>query len=191
MPTHKQATVDLLDENRVITKGRNDESLSISFPDSPIIGKKISLTDEERRDAYQDLALDGAVLDGWCFDNFNRDYDKNSPPDIVDVETGPGGMPGTPHMPNPLSPGVSGAGDLGVSVQSNGVDPTKLSSPPSNLEELSHNMSKPPYVGDGSDLDPMASSKRISKTKLGDYLMGKSSDLSVGSDSRGLITPSE
>ena len=178
MPTHKQATVDLLDENRGITKGRNDESLSIGFPDSPIIGKEISLTDDERRSAFQDLALDGVVLDGWCFDSFDRDYDKNSPPAFDDVEVGPAGLPGSPHMPNLISPGP-------------GANPANMDPPPDNLEEMPQHASKPPFVGDGADLDPLTSSKRTSKTKLGDYLMGKSSDQLAGSDSRGLITPSE
>jgi len=185
MPTQKQATVDLLDEGRSLqgpgtggTKGRNDASLSVSFPGSPIIGKDATITDEERHTTFQDLALDGKVLNGWCFDSFNRDYDENDPPSLSDVQTGPGGLPGSPRMPNPVSPGTS-------------ANPSDMGTPPDNLEEMAQHVSKPPFVGVGSELDPMVSSKRTSQTKLGDYLMGKSSDQLAGSDSRGLITPSE
>ena len=189
MPTQKQATVDLLDETRVITRGRNDASLSVSFPDSPIIGKDASITDEERHSTFQDLVLDGKVLDGWCFDSFNRDYHENGAPTlenpppgqgVPDVETGPAGLPASPHMPNPVSPG-----------QGNGVNPTNMGEPPVEIESMAQHASMPPFIGEGSALSPQKSSKRMSGTKLGDYLMGKSSDQLVGSDSRGLITPSE
>ena len=176
MPTQKQATVDLLDGNRTYqgpgtagTKGRDDASLSKSFPDSPIIGKTVTITDEERHETYQDLALDGTVLNGWCFDSFNRDYSKNGAPSLEnpapgsgtpDVVTGGGGLPGSPHLPNPASPGVASNGDLGVAIQSNGVNPANIPEPPTNLEDLPQHASRPPYVGEGSALSPKVSSKR-------------------------------
>ncbi len=197
MPTQKQQTVDLLDEKRLITKSRDDASLSVSFPDSPIIGKHITITDKERHDYFQDHVLD-ITEGGWCFDSFNRNYDENGAPSlenpppgfgVPDVLTGPEGLPGSPHMPNPVSPGVTSAGELGVPVQSNGVNPAHMSAPPDELESLPQHASMPPFVGVGSGLSPKTSSKRMSGMRLGDYIMGKSSDQTIGSDSRGLIIP--
>jgi hypothetical protein len=186
VPTQKQQTVDLLDEKRLITKSRDDVSLSVSFPDSPIIGKHITITDKERHDYFQDHVLD-ITEGGWCFDSFNRNYDENGAPSlenpppgfgVPDVLTGPEGLPGSPHMPNPVSPGEGG-----------GVDPANMGDPPAELESLPQHASMPPFVGVGSGLSPKTSSKRMAGMRLGDYIMGKSSDQTIGSDSRGLIIP--
>jgi len=77
-----------------------------------------------------------------------------------DVETGGAGLPASPFVPNPVSPGE---GSTDPSDQ--GEAPADFGSTPSAT----------PFVGVGSQLSPQASSNAISKQTLGDYGFGKSS----------------
>ena len=51
---------------------RRDANLRAAFPESPIY--KNDITDEERRKAYQELALDGVVNSGNGINSFDRDF---------------------------------------------------------------------------------------------------------------------
>ncbi len=147
-------------------------SLKTSFPGSPIIGQNITLTPEERRTEFQKLVLDGEVTNGFCFSTFNRDFSENDPPVYEDVETGPGGLPGSPFTPNVVSPG-----------EGNGVDPTKMGDPPAYMYDgddpfliKTTKASRPPFNGSMTDTDPKATSAAIDQTKidtLGEH-MGRS-----------------
>jgi len=102
---------------------RQPVNLKASFPDSPIY--KGEITDEERRELFQELALDGVVQNGNGFSAFNRDYvgsTKDPIPNINDVATGGGGLPASPYIPNLTSPGP---GSLNYSDQPvfNGILP--------------------------------------------------------------------
>lgn len=175
MPSHNQNTVNIPEGGTGGMGGVNElsrsntESLKASFPGSPIHDG--TLTRENVQTQYQELAMDGEVLDGFCFPKFNRDYDKGAdgekPPAIADVETGGEGLPGSPHMPNPASPGV---GSANASDQPD---------PPADMEK--NKSSRPPFIGEGTDLDPATSSAKQSGLKLKDYILGKSTPTSVGS----------
>ena len=175
MPTHNQGTVDIPEGGTGALGGvaelsrSNSESLKKSFPASPIHNGEMTRENTQKR--FQELALDGEVLDGFCFPKFNRDYNEGADgeklPVIADVETGGEGKPGSPHMPNPISPGVGSA------------NPADQADPPSDMEE--NKKSRPPFIGQGTDLDPMTSSTQQSGHKLKDYMFGKSTTTSVGS----------
>jgi len=179
MPSHNQNTVDTpgggngkLGGVKELSRS-NTKSLKASFPGSPIHDG--SLTRDFIQDHFQENVLDGIVENGYCFSSFSRDYDKgtapNKPPVLSEVATGPGGLPAGPHVPNPASPGVGS------------VNPADLPDPPDGFEKLK--TSRPPYIGEGSALDPMASSKRQSTHKVKKYIMGKSHKGSVGSYNKG------
>ena len=175
MPSHNQGTVDIPEGGTGALGGvaelsrSNSESLKKSFPGSPIHDG--SMTRDNVQKGFQELALDGEVLDGFCFPKFNRDYhegaDGEKPPVIADVETGGEGKPGSPHMPNPVSPGVGS------------MNPADQPAPPDDME--STKTSRPPFIGEGTELDPMTSSTQQSGHKLKDYMLGKSTATSVGS----------
>lgn len=93
---------------------RRQSNLQSMFPTSPIYQGDI--TDEERKRAYQALSLDGNVNDsadsagitvpggpGHGVNTHERDY--GGAPDLSLVETGGGGLPASPYMPNLTSPG--------------------------------------------------------------------------------------
>jgi len=142
---------------------RNEANLQAAFASSPIYAGE--LTDNERKEKYQSEALDGIVLNGLGLNSFDRDYDENDPPDFDDVETGGGGLPATPYVPNLSSPGPGSvfAGD------------------------------QPPYTGEivdstsefGSGLggltSPSETSKNMASQTLGDYISGRSYKGSDGS----------
>jgi len=72
-----------------------------AFPASPIY--KGELTDQERKEAFDKLVLQGTVVGGNGLNSFNRDF--VDAPDLSEVITGGGGLPATPYMPNITSPG--------------------------------------------------------------------------------------
>ena len=142
---------------------RNETNLQAAFPASPIYAGE--LTDDERKEMYQIEALDGIVLNGLGLNSFNRDYDQNDPPDFADVETGGGGLPATPYVPNLASPGP---GSIFPGDQ------------PPFEGEISD--STPEFgVGLGGLTSPSETSKGLSSQKLGDYISGKSYNGSDGS----------
>lgn len=169
MPSHNQNTVDTpeggtgaLGNVNGLSRS-NTASLRTSFPGSPIHSGQ--MTRESVQSDFQEKVLDGAVENGWCFSSFDRDY--SGAPDISkDVEFGPGGLPGSPHMPNPVSPGAGS------------VDPTKMAAPPENMEQSK--TSRPPYIGSGSALEPAASSTAQAQHTVKTYQMGKSHATIVG-----------
>jgi len=142
---------------------RNSENLKSIFSASPIhLG---DLSDEERTDLYQELALDGEVLGGLGLNSFNRDY-VNSP-DLSEVETGGGGLPASPYMPNPTSPGP-GSINASDKPEFNGSIPNMEN----NVEFGS---------GLGGTVSPSQTSENIASQTLSSYISGKSYEGSNGS----------
>ena len=136
---------------------RRDQNLRASFPDSPI--HKGELSDEERKKLYQELALDGTVVGGLGINSFNRDFENA--PDLNEVETGAGGLPASPFVPNLASPGPGSvsAADL---PEYNG----ELPDPEFNVEF---------GTGQGGLVSPKTTSQEISKQgTLGTYISGRS-----------------
>jgi len=123
------------------------------FPGSPIYDG--TLTDEERTEFYENRVLHAEVNDGGhTFGTFSTDFSLNDAPNLNDVETGGGGLPASPWVPNPTS-----APD---------VDPTQQPDPP---EDFGKTPNDTPFNGVGSQANPSQTTKAISDTKLGDYLM--------------------
>jgi hypothetical protein len=130
----------------------NTANLAAAFNASPILNGDDPLVDDGSADApllahYRTLALDGIVNDGGhTYGEFNRDYAENGAPSYGEVETGGGGLPASPWVPNPASPAPDGYGE----------------DPPEQWG-----------TGVGSQLSPQESSAQIASQKLGDYVMGR------------------
>ena len=102
MPTHTQKIV----ESVATTKGMGSAStatVQACFPASPMYAGDI--TDDERKAAFQELVLGPDVNDGGhTFGTLKRSFEDA--PDLSEVETGGGGLPASPYVPNPVSPGA-------------------------------------------------------------------------------------
>jgi len=137
---------------------RNQLNLSAMFGDSPLPGYLSEITDDERKEVYQKETLDGTISDGMGFPNFNTSYTANGAPLLADVETGGGGLPATPYVPNPDSPGP-GSQSAADQAEFKGTIPE----------------SGPEYgSGLGGLVSPVTTSTEIEKQTLGSYLQGSS-----------------
>lgn len=156
MASHKQGTV----EPPVTVRGMGragSGDLNASYSSSPIHSGDI--TAESIRLKFQKEVLDGVINDGGhTFGTFNPNYEDA--PDMNDVPTGGGGLPASPYVPNPVSPGEGS------------VDPSSQAKAP---EGFGSTPSATPFTGVGSQLSPKASSEAISAQTLGQYGLGKSS----------------
>lgn len=157
MPSHKQGTVEPpITDRRMGSSASND--LKSSFGSSPIYSG--DMTAESIREQYQKEILDGVINDGGhTFGTYDPNY--VDAPDMNDVETGGSGLPASPFVPNPVSPGEGS------------VDPSDQAEAPDGFGETP---SATPFSGVGSQLSPKASSESISKQTLGQYGLGKSSN---------------
>tara|TARA_R110001583_G_scaffold16272_8_gene66665 strand:- start:4179 stop:4679 length:501 start_codon:yes stop_codon:yes gene_type:complete len=139
---------------------RKESNLHSIFPESPIY--KGDMTDANVTAAYQTV-MDGGVTDGYGFPNFVASFtDPNNPlggaPDIAKVKTGGGGLPATPYVPNPTSPGA-GVTTAGAVASYQGSIPA----------------SAPEYgSGLGGTVSPNVTSNGIESQTLGNYLLGRS-----------------
>ena len=141
---------------------RNDSNIRASFPDSPIHSGE--LTDEERKKLYQELALDGIVKVGHGINNYSRDFvgtEKDPVPNLLEVETGGGGLPASPFVPNLTSPGPGSMNAADMPEYAG-----ELKDPASNVEFGS---------GRGGLVSPHETSKELAKQgTLGSYISGRS-----------------
>lgn len=153
MPTHTQGMTEAVSSVRDL--GSSDTAtVQASFPASPLYAGDI--TDDERKEQFQALVLDGQVNDeGHTFGTFERDY--SGAPNYADVETGGGGLPGSPWAPNPVSPGPGS------------LNPADQADPPDGWGQTPGDGWG---VGVGSQLAPDASSAAQSAGTLGDYSLG-------------------
>ena len=138
---------------------RNERNLQKSFSASPIYNGE--LDDDERHLAYQELAMDGNVQDGLGLNSFNRDFtgtERDPVPDLNDVITGGSGLPASPFVPNPTSPGPG-------SVFPNDQAPFEGELPEAGVEFGS---------GLGGQTTPVETSQQIASQKIGDYISGRS-----------------
>lgn len=138
---------------------RKDGNLKSIFAASPVyLGE---LTDAERKRTYQELALDGTVVGGNGINSYNRDF--ADAPDLTEVETGGGGLPASPYMPNLTSPGPGS-----VSAADQPVYNGELPDPETNVEFGS---------GLGGLANPADTSGRIAEQNIvtiGSYISGRS-----------------
>jgi hypothetical protein len=135
-----------------------------AFPASPI--HKGELTDNERKQIFDKLVLQGTIVGGNGINSFNRDF--VNAPDLESVATGGGGLPATPYMPNITSPGP---GSL------NAADQPEFQGDLPNPEDRMNWGS-----GLGNTTSPSKTSKDIAKTSvLGSFISGRSF---IGSDGK-------
>ena len=144
---------------------RNNVNIKSAFPSSPIYLEE--LTDEERKESFKNLVLDGLVLNGNGINSFDRDY--SNAPNLEDVEIGGGGKPSSPYTPNLTSPGPGSVNAADQPVY-NGVIPDaseKQSAFGSGL---------------GGTVSPSETSSQMKDiASLGEYISGKSYQGSDGS----------
>ena len=133
-------------------------NLQSAFSASPIHSGEIGV--EERKTKFQNEVLDGVVLNGNGFTEFNRDYSENENLDISAIDITTLNLP-SPYVPNPTSPGV-GSFDADDKEPFEGQikDPATVNSQFGS--------------GNNSTYNPAISSKKLSELKLGSYLPGKS-----------------
>ena len=154
MPTHKQGSVDPVTTERDLGRSATNDLQSM-FATSPVH----TMTADSIRAQYQSDVLDGVTNDGGhTFGEFNKDY--SSSPKMEDVPTGGEGLPASPFVPNPSSPGE---GSIEPSAQ------------PAAPDGFGQTPSGTPFAGVGSQLDPNASSAAISSQQIGDLAADRSS----------------
>jgi len=153
MPTHKQNMVESVP--REYAQGSaSTQRLQGIYSASPIYLGEI--TNSGLVEQYQTEVMDAVINDnGHTFGTFDTSFTEA--PDLAEVETGGGGLPATPYVPNPTSPGPGS------------MDPTKQAEAPEGFGE---NPNSQWGSGVGHALQPKASSEKISSQKLGDYVMG-------------------
>lgn len=137
---------------------RKENNVKSCFQNSPIHLEE--LTDEERKETFKKLVLDGLVLNGHGINSFNRDY--SNAPNLEDVETGGAGKPASPYHPNLTSPGP---GSINPADQ-----------PVYNGEILSKEEKQTAFgTGLGGTANPADTSKLMKDVaSLGEYISGKS-----------------
>mgnify|MGYP001179042808 CR=1 FL=1 len=156
MPTHTQGTVDAPVTKR--SAGKTDTNdLKAIYSQSPMY--KGEVTPESIKAQFQNEVIDAVINDqGHTFGTFDTNY--VDAPNLEDVETGGGGLPASPYVPNPSSPGPGS------------INPTDQPEAPDGYGQ---NAPTQWGSGVGHALQPADSSAKISGQKLGDYVMGKSS----------------
>ena len=153
MPTHKQNMVET-NPSEYAQGSAGSQRLQAIYPASPIFLGDITNAGLVKQ--YQTEVLDAVINDnGHTFGTFDTAF--IAAPDLADVEPGGGGLPATPYVPNPTSPGPGS------------MDPTKQAAAPKGFGE---NPNTQWGSGVGHALGPKASSERISGQKLGDYVLG-------------------
>jgi hypothetical protein len=101
-----------------------------------------------------------AAASYYGIDNFSSDY--NGAPNLSEVKTGPGGLPGTPYVPNTASPGEGSLNPLDLPTPPEGYGLTPSDVPGSGVPITAN--------------DPSSSSKALSETIVGQGtgVLGKS-----------------
>ena len=162
MSTLKQ---NLLEYSNVTQKAKgtsNTSNLQKAFPEAPQYN---DYKDQDALELYEELLnSDGVTYNGVT--NYSMNY-ENGAPNLENVETGGGGLPATPFSPNVTSPGP---GDHSASSQPEFTGETK------NIDAVNNF-----GTGVGGLVSPAVTAKNISKTKLGQYISGRSF---LGSDGK-------
>lgn len=157
MPEQRQIMLTTLPVPNKSKGARKELNLRNSFPDSPIF--KNEITDDERKVFFQEKVLDATIIGGNGFNSVNLNYVDS--PNLEEVETGGGGLPASPYMPNLTSPGP---GSFNAADQ-----------PVFNGEIIDKNNRNNWGTGLGSVVSPSQTSKEIGKFSiLKSYISGRS-----------------
>lgn len=162
---------------------RDDIVLKSLFKTSPLYSSaetqveqqgSLKLTPEELKKWYIDHVVNGVVPKSGEYygfsDNTSLDYEgtgasvPNGPPDLNKVATGGGGLPATPYVPNPASPGEGNSINASAVPESKEFAAASLAKKPENYGSGS--------PANESSRNPAVSSKAM-KTTLSQFL-GKS-----------------
>lgn len=160
MPSVKQTTVD----PAATTTGMGSSSTELMvelYPASPIHDG--SMTRDSVQAGGDAMLLEGVVTNGMGLPSFSLDFtgqDSGVAPPDRDVTTGAGGLPASPWVPNPVSPGPGSQ------------NPSDLPAPPAGFGETPNGDTY--GVGDGALTNPKDTSLVISEGKIGSYGMGTS-----------------
>ena len=155
MPQHKQGTTEAGITVRAMGRSATND-LKTAYRASPI--HKGEMTDEIVRAHYQEIVMDNIINDeGHTFGTYDTSYSGS--PDLNDVETGGGGLPASPYVPNVTSPGPGS------------LNPADMPAPP---EGFGQRPSDTWGSGVGSQESPKRSSERHSQHTIGEYLLGRS-----------------
>ena len=153
MPTAKQNMGEAVDPGHGMGKASQQRMQGI-YAASPIYTG--DLTDDSITSEFQAEVMDGVRPAGFLFDGFDTAYVDTSP---EGVNTGGGGLPATPYVPNPTSPGP---GSMNATDQAE--------APEGFGEEPSDQFGS----GVGHALQPRTTSEQISAQTLGSYQLGRS-----------------
>lgn len=136
----------------------NYSSLPDAYPGSPVYSGE--LDNEKVANQYISIVSDAVVDDeGHMFGKVDLNY--ASAPNLADVVTGGGGLPGSPYAPNIASPPT---GQNPKDIPASGVEATNVSQG-----------SGAPFSGDGL-ANPRDTSRNVSKLTIGSLPpVGKSS----------------
>tara|TARA_B100002019_G_C21170621_1_gene548229 strand:+ start:27 stop:563 length:537 start_codon:yes stop_codon:yes gene_type:complete len=140
----------------------NLNALKSAFPQSPLyIQENIGgINEDERKDKFKKLVMNGEVLNGNGFTVFNRDYsqgptERERAPDVPNItQDNSGRALYSPYVPNPTSPG---AGSLSAN------DKPMHDVPPPSLIEIAD---KQFGVGFNSVFNPLESSQYIEELDI-------------------------
>ena len=100
MPEQRQTIVNAAPETGASKGSRKEVNLRSAFSSSPIY--KNDINDNERKEVYNEKALNGTVVGGHGINTFDRDFVDS--PDLEAVDLNAHNLP-SPYMPNPTSPG--------------------------------------------------------------------------------------
>ena len=155
MPTHKYIKVEPnTTEYGLGRSGTN--TLKKVYSSSPVYKK--DLTDEKVAEMFDSFVMGDTTDDGgYMFGVVNINY--SGAPDGT-IPSGIVGGPASPYVPNPTSPG-----------EGNGADPTKKPEAPDGFGTTPNAGT---YGDGGATTIPSDTSKKISKNKIGQYVLGKS-----------------
>ena len=169
MSTIKQTLVEFSNTIQKDKGTSNTTNLRKMFPESPIYTTSDPISDSERLESYQkfldldDVASDDLqknILGYYGFASYGYNYNANGAPELADVETGGGGLPATPYTPNPSSPGP---GSANASTQPAYDGDVK------NVDSINNF-----GTGLGGLVSPSSTSKNIGRSKIGEYISGRS-----------------
>ena len=184
MPKMNYSTIVAPPVNGKPLGARREQNLKGIFSSSPLYSEgsaavpgegEAKLTPSENTQWFLDHVVNGAVTgsDGYYgfTENYNRDFSgaggsiPGGPPDYASVKTGGGGLPATPFVPNPASPG-----------EGNGVNATAVPEAKDFAAQMSTKKPSTPGSGAAANEDarnPASTSKAMKVTKLSQVL-GKS-----------------
>ena len=157
MPSQSQKTVDTQVTNKSLGSSSTTD-MQESYPSSPIHNG--DLTPAKVKKEFEKLVMNGKVLDGLGIPEFSRDFE--GAPNLKKVKTGGGGLPASPFVPNPTSPGPGSQ------------NPTDQPKPPTGFgtQPNSDNYGS----GLGASESPSATSKQYKNRKLGSFGLGTSAN---------------